>query len=95
MPNLGPCGITVNNVQPGPIDTDANPADSDLAARYSVAADPSRGRKPIDCHTAIDHEHLTQNLAPSGEHNQTAAAATSLGWSWLTCGQAADTLRNS
>ncbi len=24
-------GITVNNVQPGPIDTDANPADSDFA----------------------------------------------------------------
>jgi 3-oxoacyl-[acyl-carrier protein] reductase len=29
--DLGPRGITVNNVQPGPIDTDANPADSDLA----------------------------------------------------------------
>lgn len=24
---LGPRGITVNNVQPGPVDTDANPAD--------------------------------------------------------------------
>jgi 3-oxoacyl-[acyl-carrier protein] reductase len=29
--DLGPRGITVNNVQPGPIDTDANPADSDSA----------------------------------------------------------------
>src|SRR5947207_4067147 len=29
--DLGPRGITVNNVQPGPIDTDANPADSDVA----------------------------------------------------------------
>ena len=29
--DLGPRGITVNNVQPGPIDTDANPADSDFA----------------------------------------------------------------
>jgi len=28
---LGPRGITVNNVQPGPIDTDANPADGDFA----------------------------------------------------------------
>ena len=29
--DLGPKGITVNNVQPGPIDTDMNPADGDLA----------------------------------------------------------------
>jgi 3-oxoacyl-[acyl-carrier protein] reductase len=29
--DLGPKGITVNNVQPGPIDTDMNPADSDFA----------------------------------------------------------------
>jgi 3-oxoacyl-[acyl-carrier protein] reductase len=29
--DLGPRGITVNTVQPGPIDTDMNPADGDLA----------------------------------------------------------------
>ena len=29
--DLGPRGITVNNVQPGPIDTDMNPADGDFA----------------------------------------------------------------
>jgi 3-oxoacyl-[acyl-carrier protein] reductase len=29
--DLGPRGITVNNVQPGPIDTEMNPADSDFA----------------------------------------------------------------
>jgi len=29
--DLGPRGITVDNVQPGPIDTDTNPADSDFA----------------------------------------------------------------
>ena len=28
---LGPRGITVNNVQPGPVDTDANPAEGDHA----------------------------------------------------------------
>ena len=29
--DLGPRGITVNNVQPGPIDTDMNPADGEFA----------------------------------------------------------------
>jgi 3-oxoacyl-[acyl-carrier protein] reductase len=29
--DLGPRGITINNVQPGPIDTDLNPANSDFA----------------------------------------------------------------
>jgi 3-oxoacyl-[acyl-carrier protein] reductase len=29
--DLGPRGITVNNVQPGPIDTDLNPANTDFA----------------------------------------------------------------
>lgn len=28
---LGPRGITINNVQPGPVDTDMNPADGGLA----------------------------------------------------------------
>lgn len=30
--DLGPRGITVNNVQPGPVDTDMNPADGEMAA---------------------------------------------------------------
>jgi 3-oxoacyl-[acyl-carrier protein] reductase len=30
--DLGPRGITVNNVQPGPVDTDMNPADGDFAS---------------------------------------------------------------
>ncbi|WP_025128747.1 3-oxoacyl-ACP reductase family protein [Pseudomonas sp. PH1b] len=30
--DLGPRGITINNVQPGPVDTDMNPADSEFAA---------------------------------------------------------------
>ena len=43
--DLGPRGITVNNVQPGPIDTDMNPADSDFAAmlRNQVMALPRYG----------------------------------------------------
>jgi 3-oxoacyl-[acyl-carrier protein] reductase len=31
--DLGPRGITINNVQPGPVDTDMNPATSDFARR--------------------------------------------------------------
>jgi 3-oxoacyl-[acyl-carrier protein] reductase len=31
--DLGPRGITVNNVQPGPVDTDMNPDDGDFAAQ--------------------------------------------------------------
>jgi 3-oxoacyl-[acyl-carrier protein] reductase len=30
--DLGPRGITVNNVQPGPVDTDMNPADGEMAS---------------------------------------------------------------
>jgi 3-oxoacyl-[acyl-carrier protein] reductase len=33
--DLGPRGITVNNVQPGPVDTDMNPADSEFAKATS------------------------------------------------------------
>ena len=31
--DLGPRGITINNVQPGPVDTEMNPANSDFAER--------------------------------------------------------------
>jgi len=31
--DLGPRGITINNVQPGPVDTDMNPATSDFAKK--------------------------------------------------------------
>jgi 3-oxoacyl-[acyl-carrier protein] reductase len=43
--DLGPRGITVNNVQPGPIDTDMNPAGSDFAEmlRRQVLALPRYG----------------------------------------------------
>jgi 3-oxoacyl-[acyl-carrier protein] reductase len=43
--DLGPRGITINNVQPGPIDTDMNPADSEFAAmlRKQVMALPRYG----------------------------------------------------
>jgi 3-oxoacyl-[acyl-carrier protein] reductase len=34
--DLGPRGITVNNVQPGPVDTDMNPADGDFAEKQKA-----------------------------------------------------------
>lgn len=43
--DLGPRGITVNNVQPGPVDTDMNPATSDFAdAIRGVMALPRYGK---------------------------------------------------
>lgn len=42
--DLGPRGITVNNVQPGPVDTDMNPADTDFAAvMHGLMALPRHG----------------------------------------------------
>lgn len=43
--DLGGRGITVNNVSPGPVDTDMNPADSDFAAGlHGLMALPRHGR---------------------------------------------------
>ena len=43
--DLGPRGITVNNVQPGPVDTDMNPADAEFGATmHSLMALPRHGR---------------------------------------------------
>ena len=39
---LGPQGITVNNVQPGPIDTDANPDEGDFAESLKVVTAQGR-----------------------------------------------------
>lgn len=43
--DLGPRNITVNNVQPGPIDTDMNPAEGEFAdALHGLMALPRHGR---------------------------------------------------
>jgi 3-oxoacyl-[acyl-carrier protein] reductase len=43
--DLGPRGITVNNVAPGPVDTDMNPEDSDFAAGlHGLMALPRHGK---------------------------------------------------
>ncbi|MAM59027.1 MAG: oxidoreductase [Salinicola sp.] len=55
--DLGPRGITINVVQPGPTDTDMNPADGELAEQmHSVMAIKRHG-------TAQDVAHLTAYLA--------------------------------
>ena len=37
---LGPLGITVNNVQPGSIDTELSPADGPNASHFAFLEDP-------------------------------------------------------
>lgn len=55
--DLGPKGITVNNVQPGPIDTDMNPADG-------PAGDMIRGMMPVGAYgKGSDIAHVVAFLA--------------------------------
>jgi 3-oxoacyl-[acyl-carrier protein] reductase len=51
--DLGPKGITVNAIQPGPIDTDMNPADRDSAAPQKAATALGRYGKPEEVAAAI------------------------------------------
>jgi 3-oxoacyl-[acyl-carrier protein] reductase len=45
--DLGPRGITVNNIQPGPVDTDMNPADGPFAAQLLASLAVGRfGKAP-------------------------------------------------
>src|SRR6059058_2624606 len=51
--DLGPKGITVNVVQPGPIDTDMNPADSDFAAVLKAGLALGRYGRPEEVAAAV------------------------------------------
>jgi 3-oxoacyl-[acyl-carrier protein] reductase len=51
--DLGPKGITVNNVQPGPIDTDMNPSDSDFAPAQKASTALGRYGKPEEVAAAV------------------------------------------
>jgi 3-oxoacyl-[acyl-carrier protein] reductase len=51
--DLGPKGITVNNVQPGPTDTDMNPADGDFANVVKPNIPLGRYAKPKEIATAV------------------------------------------
>ncbi len=51
--DLGPRGITVNVVQPGPVDTDMNPADGDFAPALSAATALGRYGRPEEVAAGI------------------------------------------
>ena len=51
--DLGPRGITVNAVQPGPIDTDMNPADSRYAENQRAMTALRRFGKPEEIAEAV------------------------------------------
>ena len=51
--DLGPRGITVNVVQPGPVDTDMNPADGDQAAGMLAGMAIKKYGKPEDIAGAV------------------------------------------
>lgn len=51
--DLGPRNITVNIVQPGPIDTDMNPADSDFAKIVKAGCALGRYGKPEEVAAAV------------------------------------------
>ncbi|MBC7932354.1 MAG: SDR family oxidoreductase [Rubrivivax sp.] len=51
--DLGPKGITVNVVQPGPIDTDMNPSDSDFATVQKAGTALGRYGKPEEVAAAV------------------------------------------
>jgi 3-oxoacyl-[acyl-carrier protein] reductase len=51
--DFGPKGITVNTVQPGPIDTDMNPADGDFAALVKASSPLGRYGRPDEVAAAV------------------------------------------
>lgn len=51
--DLGPKGITVNNVQPGPTDTDMNPADGDFASAVMPNIPLGRYGQPKEIAAAV------------------------------------------
>lgn len=51
--DLGPKGITVNTIQPGPIETDMNPSDGDSAAAQKATTALGRYGKPEEVAAAV------------------------------------------
>jgi 3-oxoacyl-[acyl-carrier protein] reductase len=51
--DLGPKGIAVNTVQPGPSDTDMNPSDGDVAAIQKAGTALGRYGRPEEVAVAV------------------------------------------
>lgn len=67
---LGPQGITVNLIQPGPIDTDQNPADGEWAEPNRRLTSLGRYGKPADIAAAVTY------LASPAAHFMTGSVVT-------------------
>src|SRR3546814_5550510 len=66
--DLAPRGITINNVQPGPVDTDMNPADTDFARMMidKVMAVPHSGT-PAEVAAQNGRASCTERVSQSVE----------------------------
>ena len=64
---LGPLGIRVNGVQPGPVDTDMNPADGDGADQQRARTSLGRYGKPEEIAAAVAWLASPQSSFVSGE----------------------------
>jgi len=64
---VGSLGITVNNVQPGPIDTDLNPASGDWAV-------PQKAATALDRYGHVDEVAALVSFVASQESSYVTAA---------------------
>lgn len=65
---VGPRGITVNNIQPGPIDTDLNPASGDWAV-------PQRANTALDRYGSVDEVAALVAFVASSEASYITGAS--------------------
>ena len=92
--DLGRRGITVNNVQPGPIDTDMNPADGELRRRAAACTALGRYGKPEEVAAAVAFlASPAQATSPVPPSMSTAAHRLRLGLQSGDCHDRTQTFR--